>query len=48
MRRRHGGRTIYDSRDVFMLSREFYALGWPLGPILASIERRWARRPIAC
>ena len=29
MRRRHGGRTIYDSRDVFMQSRQFARLGRP-------------------
>ena len=43
LRRRHGGRTIYDSRDVYMLSREFSRLGQPLKSILARIERRWAR-----
>ena len=43
LRRRHGGRTIYDSRDVYMLSREFYGLGPPLRSILAGLERRWAR-----
>ena len=31
--RRHGGRTIYDSRDVYMPSREFARLGWPLRPV---------------
>lgn len=44
MRRRHGGHTIYDSRDVYMLSREFSRLGWPLRPLLAAIERHWAQR----
>ena len=43
MRRRHGGRTIYDSRDVYMMSREFARLGRPLRPILATLERRWAQ-----
>jgi glycosyltransferase involved in cell wall biosynthesis len=43
MRARHGGRTIYDSRDVYMLSREFSRLGWPLRPALAGLERRWAQ-----
>ncbi len=42
MRRRHGGRTIYDSRDVFMRSREFARLGWPGRAILERLERRWA------
>jgi glycosyltransferase involved in cell wall biosynthesis len=44
LRRRHGGRTIYDSRDVYMLSREFYRLEWPFRPILAALERHWAHR----
>ena len=42
MRRRHGGRTIYDSRDVYMSSREFSRTGWPMRPLLAALERRWA------
>ena len=42
MRRRHGGRTIYDSRDVYMSSREFSRTAWPLRPALAALERRWA------
>lgn len=42
MRRRHGGRTIYDSRDVYMRSREFSRTTWPLSSILAALERRWA------
>lgn len=42
MRRRHGGRTIYDSRDVFMRSREFARLGGPGRAILEWFERRWA------
>lgn len=42
LRRRHGGRTIYDSRDVFMRSREFARLGWPGRAILGLFERRWA------
>ena len=36
-------RTIYDSRDVYMLSREVARLGDPLRSILAWCERRWAR-----
>ncbi len=43
MRRQHGGRTIYDSRDVYMASRDFARLGWPAKSILAGLERRWAR-----
>lgn len=42
LRGRHGGRTIYDSRDVYMLSRDFYRLRSPLRPFLAGLERRWA------
>jgi glycosyltransferase involved in cell wall biosynthesis len=43
LRRRHGGRTIYDSRDVYLQSRELARLGRPLRPLLAALERRWAR-----
>jgi glycogen synthase len=42
--RRLGGRTIYDSRDVYMHSRLFAATFRPLQAVLARIERRWARR----
>ena len=42
LKRRHGGRTIYDSRDVYLQSRDFFHLEWPLRPILAGLERRWA------
>ena len=44
MRRRHGGRTIYDSRDIFMWSRKFARLGRPGRTLLEWAERRWARR----
>ena len=44
MRRRHGGRTIYDSRDIFMRSRKFARLGRPGRTLLEWAERRWARR----
>ena len=43
MRRRHGGRTIYDSRDVFMHSRQYARLGRPGRNLLEWAERRWAR-----
>ena len=43
MRGRFGGRTIYDSRDIYMRSREFEHLGWPLRPTLRWVERRWAQ-----
>ncbi|MEO5885485.1 MAG: glycosyltransferase, partial [Candidatus Limnocylindrales bacterium] len=42
MRRRHGGRTIYDSRDVYMQSRDFAEAGGPGKRILEWLERRWA------
>ena len=44
LRRGHGGRTVYDSRDVFMRSREFARLGWPGRTFPAWCERRWARQ----
>jgi glycosyltransferase involved in cell wall biosynthesis len=44
MRRRHGGRSIYDSRDVFMRSRLFARLGRPGRDLLEWVERRWAAR----
>jgi glycosyltransferase involved in cell wall biosynthesis len=43
LRGRHGGRSIYDSRDVYMRSRGFERLGVLKAP-LAWLERRWARR----
>lgn len=43
MRRSHGGRTIYDSRDVFMHSRQYARLGRPGRNLLEWAERRWAR-----
>ncbi len=42
LRRRHGGRSIYDSRDVYMQSRDFATAGWPGKAILEWLERRWA------
>jgi glycogen(starch) synthase len=44
MKRRFGGHAIYDSRDVYLQSRQFQRLEWPLRPILAGLERRWAHR----
>jgi glycosyltransferase involved in cell wall biosynthesis len=44
LRRRHGGRTVYDSRDIFMHSRKFARLGRPGRNLLEWVERRWARR----
>jgi glycosyltransferase involved in cell wall biosynthesis len=44
LRRHHGGATIYDSRDVFLLSRKYGLLpGWLVAPF-RTLERRWARR----
>ena len=42
LRARFGGRTIYDSRDVYMRSRGFEQMGALKAPF-ASLERRWAR-----
>lgn len=39
---RHGGRTIYDSRDVYMHSRDFSRTGGPLKRWIARLERDWA------
>jgi len=44
LRGRYGGRTIYDSRDVYMESRDFARLERPLRAVLARLERRWAHR----
>jgi glycosyltransferase involved in cell wall biosynthesis len=44
LRRRKGGRTIYDSRDIYMLARDRQQLERPLRRLLASLERRWAQR----
>lgn len=43
VRRRHGGRTIYDSRDVYMQSRDFANAGRPGKTLLEWFERRWAK-----
>jgi glycosyltransferase involved in cell wall biosynthesis len=43
LRTRHGGRAIYDSRDIFMESREWARLRRPLRTILQRLERRWAQ-----
>lgn len=44
MRRRHGGRTIYDSRDIFMESRDWARLRKPVRAVLQRLERRWSQR----
>ena len=43
MRRTFGGRTIYDSRDIYMEARGQAAAGSPGKELLAALERRWAR-----
>ena len=43
LRRLHGGRSIYDSRDVYMHSRDFAQTGQPWKWLLTWLERRWAR-----
>lgn len=44
LRRRFGGRTIYDSRDVYMHARTLGALPAPFRAPFRWFERRWARR----
>ena len=41
---RHGGRSIYDSRDVYMESRNLATAPRPIRAAMAWFERRWARR----
>jgi glycosyltransferase involved in cell wall biosynthesis len=43
LRRRFGGATIYDSRDVYMRSRDLATARGPLKTWLEALERRWAR-----
>jgi glycosyltransferase involved in cell wall biosynthesis len=43
LRRRHGGRTIYDSRDIYMESRDQADAGMPGKAILERLERHWAQ-----
>jgi glycosyltransferase involved in cell wall biosynthesis len=44
LRRLHGGRSIYDSRDIFMESRDWARLRRPIRSVLQRLERRWAQR----
>ena len=44
MRKRHGGRAIYDSRDIFMESRDWALLRRPIRAVLQHLERRWSQR----
>jgi len=43
LRARHGGRTVYDSRDVYLHARLFDRMHPILKDRYRSIERRWAR-----
>ena len=43
LRAKHGGRTIYDSRDVYMRARDYERMGVLKAPF-AWLERRWARK----
>lgn len=43
VRERHGGRTVYDARDVFLRARKYASMpGWQRA-ILSRLEGRWAR-----
>lgn len=42
LRHKHGGRTIYDSRDIYLHSREFDKMDRVRRTLLQRIERRWA------
>jgi glycosyltransferase involved in cell wall biosynthesis len=44
LRGRFGGRTVYDSRDVYIQARGFGSMSRPWKWLLGWIERRWARR----
>ena len=44
LRRRHGGRTVYDSRDVFLHSRAFDRMHPAPRRVLQAFERHWAQR----
>jgi glycosyltransferase involved in cell wall biosynthesis len=44
LRRRFGGRTVYDSRDVYMESRDLATAPRIVRPVIRAFERRWARR----
>ena len=43
LRRRFGGATLYDSRDVYIHARGFDTMGRPWRWLLGGLERRWAR-----
>jgi glycogen(starch) synthase len=43
LRRRHAGRTIYDSRDIYLHARAFDRMSRAWRSIYSGMERRWAR-----
>ena len=43
LRARHGGRTVYDARDVYLRSRSFDAMPRWQRWVMTWFERRWAR-----
>ena len=43
LRRRHGGATIYDSRDVYLHARAFDRMGPAWRRLYLGLERRWAK-----
>lgn len=43
LRRRHGGRSVYDSRDIYLHARLFDRMAAPWRRLYRWIERRWAR-----
>jgi glycosyltransferase involved in cell wall biosynthesis len=44
IRSRLGGRTVYDSRDVYLRSREFDGMPRLQRAFMTAVERRWAKR----
>lgn len=42
--RRHRGKVVYDSRDIYMVAANLAKLGGPIKWVLARLERGWARR----
>jgi glycosyltransferase involved in cell wall biosynthesis len=43
LRRRHGGRTVYDSRDVYLHARVFDRMRPAMRSRFVRLEQRWAR-----
>ncbi len=44
LRRRHGGRVVYDARDIYTEAANLARLPRPARALFGRIERRWARR----